>query len=447
MNPLLYPLPLDLSGESSCNRVIDEFHDLTDQQGLPYRVVVMDKGYFYTKDLNIVDGRGYTLQKKDYQCTMLNPVISKTTALTACAVIVITNKNIHPVLRITTQMVGGIHCKLTPAILEQTKGLLNNTRKVYWKNILNKPDKFNPNGHLHALWELFGFTPSVIQLRRMTVAQETILEKNLNNIFEDFRKDIKPIEDKFDQIDDSLERHIADENNPHRISVLDPEINLGNVLNADIATLEQARQMSGELLNVYATPLRVYNSIETNFLNQLNQHINDEANPHKDTAASVGTLTIQELNLLANSYYDKNTVVDSTERLGGDTFTTLFTAFRTNIPIKEIRSGLLTPNFFTIDAATVDSILVPVNNTGVPRWRSLADIFDKFASKSTGIIYLAGNYPPGSAAVNALNSQVGFSVPLGTIAVYRQIRDYSAHWVVYYDTNIAVLKQTGWSNY
>lgn len=119
MNPLLLPLPFDETGESYSNRTKGEYHSLAKQKGFPYRIIVMDKGYFYTKGMVIRDGRQNELNPEmDYQCTGINPEVIEKTGLEACSVIVITKQDVHEDIYIDAQMCGGIYCNLAPSISE-----------------------------------------------------------------------------------------------------------------------------------------------------------------------------------------------------------------------------------------------------------------------------------------------------------------------------------------
>ncbi|AEH03576.1 virion structural protein [Pseudomonas phage PhiPA3] len=439
MNPFLHALPYDPTGTAINNRTRGEVHDLSAQHEYPYKVIVMEKGYFYTKDLVIIDKTGYRLvENQDYQCTMMNAEIAKKTGKTACAVIVVSSKKINPVVRIDAQMVGGVYCQLAPAIAQQARGLLNNTRSVHWNNIIDKPNTFKPNGHFHALWELFRFTPQVLILKRIESILERQIERDMDDVLAEFQRKLDQIGDNLGDIDARLTTHIQDTRNPHNTTKA--KLQLDKVQDGAVATLDQARTTSGTILDAYATPLRAADSIAVNFTPMLQAHITDYNNPHKETAAKLGTLTVQEHLNLAAQYYDRGSVVAMTDRLEGELFSSIYDRARKNVPINQLTSGIFpSERYSTHQTGTpmVDSLLVP---TGDPNWVAndgyfmgwlgIDKIFETYEKKGNQILYMSGTVGSMSKGNNAadtittLRNTFGYNVPSGTMAVWRYLTDW-----------------------
>lgn len=421
MTPLLVPLPLDPTGEAPNNRTKGEVHDLAPQNDNPYRIIVMERGYFYTDRLYMLDNRGKTLKEDtDYQCLLMNRDISEKYGKVACAVIVITNPNVADKVYVEAQMVGGIYCRLDRALLEQAGNVIKTAnRKVYWKNIKDKPSDYRPNGHLHALWELFGFTEQTGIVHRMTTAIETIAAKDFQNLLDEWKIAIAPVGSDLGVIEARLTTHINNKNDPHDITAV--QLQLDKVFNAGVASQAQAQTASGTILNFYATPLRAAQSIAANFSPSLQSHVTNYNNPHQDTAAKLGTMTVQELTVLANKYYSKGATVDLTTGFMGQSLATFYTNSRASIPVINIKRGLLPYQNF-IDAGSNENFVMVPNASGGFSWRSIADIFNVYAKKGNQIIY-AGTLPYTTTSAT-LTSILGTGHAVNTMAIMRYSTRY-----------------------
>lgn len=424
MVPVLQPLPLDWSGKSPSNRTKGEIHNIASQYDLPYRIIVMEKGYFYTEDLWIMDNRGYVLKEdQDYQCISLNKEIAKVTSKTACAVILITNPDVGNIIRIDAQMAGGRFCSLTPAILETAFNVVDSAnRKVYWRNLTNKPNNYRPNGHLHALWELYGFTEPTNVLKRMSTALDKKTSNAFDGLFNEYLYQMSLIGQDLTAAEAQLTAHINDHNNPHQFSR--KQAQLEYVYNASIATEVEARQASGTLLYTYATPLRARQAIESNFYPTLEFHLTDYNNPHQDTAAKLGTYTTLEFGLKLQNYYTRGETVNDTYRLVGRTYPEIVALTRNRIPIQNITVGVLNQMQYAASIAPPGTIAVPGPN-GILMWRSVAEIVNKYAPKGAEVIYtrsIFGNTVNSAAEVYRVKawiaSLVGTNFPEDSIFIF-----------------------------
>jgi len=425
MVPVLQPLPLDWSGAAIGNRTNGEIHNLTPQYEWPYRIIVMEKGYFYTKGLHLMDNRGYVLKEnQDYQCIAINKEVIKVTSSTAAAVILITNPSVGNIVLVDAQMVGGRFCNLNPAILDTAANVVfSKNRKVYWKNIKNKPDSLRPSGHLHALWELYGFTEQTDILKRMTTALDKKSAQAFIDLFDEYKNAMLNVERDKAAIEGQLTAHINDSNNPHILTK--DQVGLSVVYNASIATEDEARLASGSLLNVYATPLRARQSIESNFYPALTAHVTNYNNPHADTAAKLGTMTNVEFSLALVNYYDKGSTVTRTNALMGYNYPQLINVTTRNIPIQNITSGILSQPQFATSWGPAGTVAVPGPN-GVLTWRSIADIINQYGPKGNQVIwtnFTFGNTVNSAAEVYRITGQlasvIGTNFPENSIAVFR----------------------------
>lgn len=81
-----------------------------------------------------------------------------------------------------------------------------------------------------------------------------------------------------------LVTHVNNFNNPHNVTA--GQIGLGNVSN--YATATQVEAQTGTANNLFMTPLRTAQAIQTLALTPLTDHINNTTNPHNVTAVQVG---------------------------------------------------------------------------------------------------------------------------------------------------------------
>lgn len=418
MIPVLQPLPIDWSGKSQNNRTKGEIHNLSTQSGMPYRIIVMERGYFYTDDLFMIDSRGYKLQTTDYQCIAPSRDLFNEVKKTACAVILVTNPDVGNIVRVDAQMVGGQYCSLNPAILETAINVtMAANRKVYWKDLTDKPDAYRPNGHLHALWDLFGFTEQTGIIKRMTTAIDKTVAKEFAGLFDEFMIKWTPIDNGMQDIENRLTTHINDTNNPHQVDKI--QAGLSEVSNGPVATQADAQFSSDTNRTSYTTPLRTKQSIDANFTPRLTEHINDLNNPHADTAAKLGTLTNLEFRLLANQYYNRGDTTAQTNRIAGKTFSDYTNYIRTGINVAEITTGILPQTNYVQVPRDVDYILQP-SASGYLEWRPYKQAIEQWVKKGNNILY-AGNYGSNSdaGAEAFLASVLGVNHPNGTIGIYR----------------------------
>lgn len=446
MNPVLHTLPLDWSGESIDNRVPGEWHDLADQYDLPFRVVVLRHGYFFSDSLKIIDGQGYNLKKDlDYQCIAFNGDAASKVAKDVCGVIVITNPNVHYILRIDAQMLGGPYCSVAPSIAEAALGLANTTRKIHWNNITGKPDDFRPNGHLHALWELYGFTPQVLQLKRMTAGFEAMVQKDFDGLAVVFDQAMLAMELLLADVDAQLDTHIADKlTNPHRDTKAKMVPSLGNVVNYPVASLAEARLADTSAMNRYATPWSMAVSIQVNFWDKFGEHTSNEINPHNVTAAQINVYTIGQWNNLAVNYVPLHATVRQASAIYGYTPNAYWTRLRTGNSVTEIdvTASRLTPGRFsnTPTFPGRDLFLSPDGN-----WYSVQDKFKDWEVVPTKIIPMYGSQVGSEQqAINICNATLTDTklYPPGTIALFHirvQSHSYTGNGSVLYVTNHGVI--------
>lgn len=456
MNPVLFTLPLDWSGEAPDNRTRGEFVDLADQFDLPFRVFTLRHGYFYTDTMTITDGTGYVLKEgRDYQTVGFSSDATSKSGKVVCSVIAIINPKVNFIVRVDAQMVGGPYCSVAPAIISSAKGLVNSTRKIHWNNINGKPDKFRPNGHLHALWELFGFTPQVVQLKRMTKAFEVSVQKDFDGLQIDFDKAMGDMEGVLADVDKQLKAHIADKStNPHREKKTNLIPALSNVQNQPVATDAEARLPNATVMNKYATPHSMALAIKANLGDKVSGHASAKGNLHNLTATQLNVYSIQQWNAMAQQYATKGSTLYRTVRIWGQLPTDYYTQIRQGINVNQINvsAGRLSPARISNQANWPSRDLFLAPNAA---WYDIRQKFQTFAKPTTKVVPLTGQvfgsvaagiafcnatlgnsttYPPGSVAVFHYQFSVGISTGNGghttiTDNVGLCIKNNSNQWV------------------
>lgn len=118
-------------------------------------------------------------------------------------------------------------------------------------------------------------------------------------------------------IGNTVQNHIADQNNPHHVTKL--QVGLGNVVNLPLATLAAA--LAGVDDSGYMTP-RLVAAAMTEFIGGgagagLATHLGDTDNPHGVTAEQVGAYTTEETDGLLGNKLGLNATAQNAARLGG----------------------------------------------------------------------------------------------------------------------------------
>lgn len=373
----LYPLPLDLTGEMTHNRVVREYHDLAPQNGLDFKVIVLDKGVFYKDSLTITDMYENVLTPNDdYQLTMFNSEVFERSGLEACSVIVVTNPKYIGRVYVTAQMVGDSYCVLEKEIANQSLGILNNTRPLHYRNIRELPDTFRLSGHMHPYWDLYGFTEVTENVEKIVAKFRLKVDEDLTLLYEDFESLLTSGSGELGALDTIYNAHMANKNNPHRET--SASVHLENVVDLPIATAAQYNSNS-KTNQQYATPYSTKKSLEHNFYKAVDQHTTNYNNPHKTTAAHLGTLDRNGINSLGALYYDKGSTVTYARKFGldgGVTFQHLFDTIRTDLDANELKTGYLNVTNLPLAEPYEPSLLAPAAGGGF-RWWSIEDIGKK----------------------------------------------------------------------
>jgi len=285
MTPILKKYPLDLTGTSPDNLIISEPHSLVDNARDGMRVFVLDQGSFYTEGLVVRDASGTKLTPHtDYISTYLYEEATTRSGLEVCGAVVVTNPNVSTEVYVDYQCVGGDYAQSINALEQVIQTLADDTRPVEWANIIGKPSVYPPGGHLHALWELYGFEYLVVQLERITqavmVGDQSAFDEMRRYFQQLYEDNLALIQD----LDSRFKDHKADYTNPHRVTKA--QVGLGLVDNYPTATLTEIR--GGSATNRFVSVAGLVEGIDYHLGREFYAHKANKSNPHNVTKSQVG---------------------------------------------------------------------------------------------------------------------------------------------------------------
>lgn len=155
MADTIFKYPLDLSGTSPDNRVIDEGHTIGTTRA---RIFAADYGPFYGNSVIVKDGdTGEELTAlEDYVLVHYYREAAKASGQAVYAAVRIVNPDVSTNILFTAQMVGGEFSYSTYAIKQAIEDLLNDDRPVAWGDLIGVPAQFVPTPHLHSAYDLYG---------------------------------------------------------------------------------------------------------------------------------------------------------------------------------------------------------------------------------------------------------------------------------------------------
>lgn len=154
MVPIIFKYPLDLEGTSPTNKVINEAHTIGSLRG---RLFAPDSGPFFGNSVVVIDGdTGEELEANtQYKLAHYYHEASSRSGQPVYAAVAIVDPNIGTNILFTGQMVGGEFSYSYYAIKEALEALANDTRPVYWGELIGVPATFNPAPHLHSIYDTY----------------------------------------------------------------------------------------------------------------------------------------------------------------------------------------------------------------------------------------------------------------------------------------------------
>lgn len=147
-------LPLDKTGLSGTNRVVNEPHSLP----VTGNVIKLDYTAYFTNSIIVVsineNGVETTLEKdRDYYCTEHFSKISKGIGSEICGAILINKSISDRQFKITYAALGGADFYNINNLMNE--GLIN-TNVISFNDIIDKPPGYMPEHHLHDIADIYG---------------------------------------------------------------------------------------------------------------------------------------------------------------------------------------------------------------------------------------------------------------------------------------------------
>ena len=255
---------LDRTTTSSENLVKDEIHVLS---GEGDDICFTRNGAFFNKSLIVKQGTKILALNKDYVYCFFWQDATKDLGNPVSVAIQIKNRNLIGKITLTYQAVGGQYQNRYTEMDSTITGMsIEQTRNVYWDEVLEIPTAFIPTRHLHRAADIYGIQPLVEAVYRVKDVMSNASVLKLRMVY-----------DRFLQLKRYVEENLGDIDNYKR------ELNL---------LLETARANDGsagitvtQMENIFD---RKYNTLVANLTTEL---ANNKANALEKFNTIVTTLT------------------------------------------------------------------------------------------------------------------------------------------------------------
>ena len=190
---------LDTTANSSENLVKEEIHVLSGEGG---DICFTRNGAFYNKSLVVKQGTKVLTLNKDYvYCFFWQDATTKLGNPVSVA-IQIKNNNLIGKITLTYQVVGGEYqTRYTEMDTHIHKMSINETRNVFWDEVLEIPTAFIPTRHLHRAADIYGIQALVqaVYALKEVVANSSVLK--LKSVYDRFLKLKNYVEQNLNSID------------------------------------------------------------------------------------------------------------------------------------------------------------------------------------------------------------------------------------------------------
>lgn len=204
---MLFKRPLDLVGDMAENRVVGEYHPLTQ---LSDRAFTVELGSFYSSTVAIRNATTGQALVRNVDYKLLNAdmaAVTETGGKAVDTVIFMLDTNMSGVY-VDYQAVGGQYSVLSLAVVILLEANKNATKEpIYWSDILDKPETWLPTNHTHELWELDEIEKGHTALTKVI---ESILLKDYEGYREVFDSLYNKIKTTVADAEDSITQLTAD---------------------------------------------------------------------------------------------------------------------------------------------------------------------------------------------------------------------------------------------
>lgn len=224
--------PLDTTGLSTTNKIVDEVHVLSEINSSTYRIVIPQFAPFYLDNFKLthIDDIGNVrilTPDLDYSHCLLYVGATRSVGKTVYGGVTINTEFLNGTLKATYQTVGGDWIADPSLVLERLAELVYNPRTTVWDSVTNKPNAFPPTVHAQHM-------DNVVGHKDLVAAISALGDLILNNPGTDQR----------------LVNHLTDMDNPH--DVTKEHLGLGEIPNYGVAT--DLQSVDGSVANKLITP-------------------------------------------------------------------------------------------------------------------------------------------------------------------------------------------------
>lgn len=288
--------PFDPTGKLPSNKIVNEYHVITAANWRTYHFIVPKKGPYFEDSL-VLSYRNTSNQEVklklgiDWVPSFWFIGASRACAKNVYGGITFLNTQLTGNIKISYQTIGGEWVLDEEAISEILADHINNPLTTTWEAIAKVPKVFPPEPHEWDLTDMVG---------------EADLIAAINDITTTIR----------DQGGASLEAHLQDHENPHRVTK--SQVGLGLVENFPRTPLATAGGATDD--KSYTTPAVVRAIIGTSVNAAFEEFKARRDNPHNVTAAQVGAYSKTEMDTFLNDKLSKTGTAFDSSRLDGRTY-------------------------------------------------------------------------------------------------------------------------------
>lgn len=172
--PYIYKYPTDLSGLHPTNQVLDELVRVYQTDKGPY-VGVPAYAPFFTDNMTVFTEDGVELlPERDYRAIYLNEDLTNKSPKEICSAIYVTATlpysdvpgHEHRI-KISYRTVGYPYTHMVGTMAYLMEQLNNDQRPVEWGKLIDTPNEYRPEHHLHPAGDLYGFEHVVARLEEI----------------------------------------------------------------------------------------------------------------------------------------------------------------------------------------------------------------------------------------------------------------------------------------
>ena len=253
--------PFDPTGTKPENRIQGELQVLNPPSYSDFFFIVPLAAPFFEEGLQLVHvGTGRILVRGvDYIPSHRFQEASLAITKNIYGSITFYNKSLTGAVALSYQTLGGNWTQSEDAILELLNNALTDPRITTWEQVFNPPDRFPVIDHPWHLDDMVGAKELDESIKAVCVA---IMEAS----------------------DAGLPAHLSDYDNPHKVS----KDQVGLSLVPNLAMANPAEASAGTSNDLFMSPLRVKQAIDTFVGGTIQAHIDDQTNPHGVNKSQVG---------------------------------------------------------------------------------------------------------------------------------------------------------------